>query len=227
MKLSILLASVPFFLFGCQKKEIHEIVSNDDVAIVWQNLTDFAYLSEDSREGKTVLNAAKKSHSYKDYNLRFSLGNLAVIEGRTPASQFVMDGVGKHGYIGVLMGENTQLVKLPSSILVSQFMTAIRPNPEKMKLSERCQVLSVLGGFQSPLFASDMRSGHAVKNLSAEPRDPEWRDENGVLNISYYAYRSTGNMTAPELVLCRIKVDSNQEIESVCEPVEVYEKSEI
>ena len=225
MKICAFLTAISLFIFGCQKKEIPVVRTPDDLKIAWHDVTDYSYLSDDSKEGKLAVKTAKKSRSYKNYDTQFILGNLAVIKGSTPPSPLVMDGDSDNGYLGVLLGDNAQVVRLPNNVLFTQFMTAIRPAPETMKLEWRLRVFSVLGGFETPQYKKDLQRHYLLKQLGIEPRDPTWHDEDGKLSISYYAYRSRGSMMVEELVLCQIDVDAEQKAEESCRSMEEIEES--
>ncbi|MBQ9396831.1 MAG: hypothetical protein IJU23_15120 [Proteobacteria bacterium] len=234
MKLSVLLAAASLFFFGCQKKEIPEIKSPDsqnqnqgnrDVHVEWHDVLNYSYVDSDSKEGKRALKTAKKSRSYKNYYAEFMVGNLVVIKGTTPPSRFVLDGETDIGYMAVLLGDEPELVNIPKRSLLSQFLAAIRPDPEKMKLEQRLRVISRLGGFEMPQYKKDLQHHYLLKQLGIEPRDPTWIDEDGKLSISYYAYRPRGGMMAEELVQCQIDVDAEQNAEESCRSMEEPEEA--
>ena len=190
---------------------------------VWQNELDYQILMDDDKEAKQALKVAKKNGNFKDYKPSFRLGNLCFIAGSTPPPRDVMDASGKHGDIGVILGEEPKFVSLPNHALFMQFLKALRPNPDVLKPYRRYRAIAKLAGTGQILTAQDMKGDYFAQQYHIASRDPLWKDENGTLEIQYYTFQQSG-MTAPILMDCKLVVDSENKVSNACEQVRIVDE---
>jgi len=213
----IVIAGVAFLGFGCNSPSTAQTPTAVDSEAVWHDELSFGFMdTDDDKDADKAFKFAKKGGSFKNYYARFNLGNLYFVEGSTPAPEDVMDSNGKSGYLGVIMSQTPRLVVLPDKALFAQFMTALRKKPESLSMERRTRALKFLANTGEMLTQRAMTNDNNIKHFKIEPQDPSWNDENGMLTIDYYSYRSEGNM-APYLVKCQLRVDSAQEYTLNCE----------
>ncbi len=211
-------AIVSLFGLGCTTTTTVHSMTEDTA--VWHDELSYGYMDPDEdKEARQALKFAKKHGGYKDYYSRFSLGNLYFIDGSSPASILAQDLGGKGGALGVIMGKNPRLVHLPDNALFAQFMAAIRPNPDKIKLETRCTIIEYLadtGEIFTKRQIAKLKQNKAQYQIEFE--ETRWIEENGTLVIDYYSYRIEEEYNQV-VVKCQLRVDSSQQYTITCEPV--------
>ena len=206
--------------FGLGRTHTTSVHAMPEDTAVW--LDELSYGSMDPDEDKRARQAlkfAKKHGGYKDYYSRFRLGNLYFIDGSSPAPAWTQDLEGKSGALGVIMGKPPRLVHLPDDALFAQFMAAIRPDPDKLKLETRCTILEYLadtGRIFSKRQIAKLKLNKAQYQIELE--ETRWIEENGTLVIDYYSYRIEEEYNQV-VVKCQLRVDSSQQYTITCEPV--------
>lgn len=187
-------------------------------AAVWHDELSFGFMdTDDDPNAAKAFKFAKKGGAFENYYARFNLGNLYFVEGSTPPPKFVQDADGMSGYLGIVIGDIPRLIPLPDKALFAQFMTALRPNLDKLKGDRLHMALRYLAGTGEILTKSPM----ALNTQNHTPiEDPTWTEKNGTLSFNYYTYRSRGSsMMAPYLAKCQLIIDSSQQFSLECHPV--------
>ena len=204
--------------FGCNSTTEAQTLVDASQAI-WVNETKYANLLDGDADTRQSIKIAKINTNYKNYNPRFKLGNLCLIDASTPPAPNVMDASGKHVVIGVILGTKPRVVIMPDDKLLVQFMIALRANPDALKPERKYRAIGMLAGTRSPMSKKEMENDSSIKMYHVDSRDPDWwEDKNGKISFNYYTLQANG-MMAPILVRCTITLDVENHLEKSCEPV--------
>ena len=196
----------------------------------------YAFLDDDMKEGKRALKIAKKYGNYKNYYIRYKLGNLAILDGSTPPPKNVMDANGKHGIVGVILGDEPRYVTFPNQELLSHFMKRTRHNPGIIKLEDgdsnnqedfalrtrMSMTLLLATGNNNFLRNNDFQSStllNTFQRYNINPHEPSWTDEDGTLTIIFYRMRGNG-MMAPVPTQCTVLIDKDDHASYTCSDID-------
>ncbi len=177
--------------------------------MTWHDVTKHGFINESKAEGKTVINAIKKTLSdNQSAHLLFKMGDIAFVRVDGSPQPDIMDENGsKAGYYAVFISEPNQIVKLPAQTLFSQFSSEIRKNPDALRLDRRVKTMLLLALGDEHFITPEQDKNHA----------PSWDDNNSKLIVQFFRQSGNGSMT-DGIEKCLLTVDENQKHQLNCTP---------